>query len=217
MTELITIAHYNWIMLPPGKTAILRFPFAGKIEDVVLPKGLSNPRLATPAELIVANQGRPYPWGDAKDMVKSRMWNEKRIGIGGLIHNAWFVTSGGRFGAAPNVLETGNAALRYYMYLDGGFEPTGTLADNEGFAVVADVESSYSGYMDIQLHAATHVVADRGAISVSPKDDDDKFTVAFVGRCMTCPKPEMVSVVALQEACPHLKIELHPDWKGWEL
>lgn len=212
--------HSNWIILPPGKTAILRFPFQGELKDLTLPSGLSNPRLATPCELIVVNLGRPYPWGyspEAFPEKTSKMWKEGQMGIGGLIFDAWFVTAEGRFGGAPNVPKTGPGALRHFMYLDGGLEPTGLLAENEGYAVVCDVADSHDAYRKIQVHAAEHVVADTGAIIVSPKDDDGAFHVGFVGRCMTCPNPELFSLRALRNACPDLSIELHPDWKGWTL
>lgn len=210
---------FDWIILPPGRSAILRYPFRGKLDECELPPGLSNPRLATPCELLVANQCRPYPWGDlpqATDVNTTRLWKEKRIGIGGLIHNAWFVTSEGRLGGAPNVPVTGPGALRHYMFLDGGKDPSGT-SENEGLAIVADLSGCDADYRRIELHAAEHVVQDRGAIIVFPKDEEGVYHVGFVGRCMTCPNPELISLRALRHACLDLKIELHPDWKNWQI
>ncbi|MDB5204301.1 MAG: hypothetical protein JWP09_329 [Candidatus Taylorbacteria bacterium] len=212
---------FDWIILPPGKTAILRFPFKGELSECELPHGLSNPRLATPSELIVANQGRPFPWGYAPEATPdqtSKLWKEKMIGIGGLIHTEWFVAEGGRrYGGASNVPKTGPGALRHYMFLDGGFEPSRVLAANEGLAIVAELSESYSDYHEIQLHAAEHVVKDTGAIIVFPKDENGVYHVGFVGRCMTCPKAELVSLRAVKTACPNLKIEMHPDWKNWKI
>ncbi|MES2408899.1 MAG: hypothetical protein V4509_01190 [Patescibacteria group bacterium] len=213
-------SFFDWIILPPGRTAILRFPFKGQIEECELPRGLSNLRLATPCELIVANQGRPFPWGDSPEATPNQtslLWKEKSIGIGGLIHKDWFVAlGGGRFGGSSNVPKIGPGPLRHYMYVDGGLDPSNILSDNEGFALVADV-SAYSDYHQIQMHAAEHVVKDRGAIIVFPKDESGVHHVGFVGRCMTCPKAELVSLRALKFACPNLKIEIHPDWKNWKI
>lgn len=209
---------FDWIILPPGNTAILRFPFKGGLSDCELPEGLSDPRLATACELIVANRSQPYPWGDSPQATPestSRLWKEKTIGVGGLIHTDWFVTSENRFGGASNVPKTGPGALRHYMYLDGGPDSSGILAENEGWAIVAQVSGVAYAYRQIQLHAAEHVVKDRGGIIVFPKDGNDMYHVGFVGRCMTCPNPELISLRALRFACPELKIELHPDWKGW--
>lgn len=214
-------SFFDWIILPPGNSAILRYPFKGGLEECELPPGLSVPRLATSCELLVANQCRPYPWGTSPEATPdqtSKLWKDKGIGIGGLIHNDWFVTEGGRrFGGASNVPKTGPGALRHYMFLDGGFEPSGVLAANEGLAIVAQLSGAYNDYHRIQLHAAEHVVKDTGAIIVFPKNDDDVYHVGFVGRCMTCPKAELVSLRALCHECPDLRIELHPDWKNWEV
>ncbi len=213
--------HTNWIILPSGKRAILRFPFQGELSQCELPAGLINSRMANQCELIVANQGYPFPWGtkpEASDANTSRIWKEKQIGIGGLVHNAWFVTSDGRVGGAPNVPKTGPGALRHYMYLDGGPSKAG-IAENEGFAIVAEIanQSIAEDYRRIQLHAAEHVAGDRGAIIVFPKDGTGVYHVGFVGKCMECPNAELISVRALKHACPGLSIELHPDWKGWKV
>src|SRR6266481_2895164 len=101
-----------WMLLPPGNLAILRFPS----EEM-----LSGARLATPQELLVANLGKPFPWGSMpRPETASKLWHEKRIGIGGLIHKKWFVTTEGRFGGALNVPTDGPGALRCCMLLDGG-------------------------------------------------------------------------------------------------
>ncbi len=220
-TELTTTAHYNWIMLPPGKTAILRFPFQGELSQCELPEGLINPRLATAPELIVANQGYPFPWGtkpEASETNTSRIWKERQIGVGGLVHNAWFVTDDGRMGGAPNVPKIGPGALRHYMYLDGGTSKAG-LAENEGLAIVAEISDPVitRDYRRMQLHAAEHVSGDRGAIIIFPKDDQGTYYVGFVGKCMECPNPELISVRALKHAVPDVLIELHPDWKNWRV
>ena len=199
----------SWLLLPPGNLAILRFP-----SDYV-PEGS---RLATPMELLVANQGKPFPWGSLPHSGNaSNLWKEYRISVGGLIHDRWFVTSGGRFGGAPNVPEQLPGSLRCCMFLDGG-KCSKCLEENEGFAIIKEVNKENARlYRLVQMHAAEHVVADGGAIIITPLSEDRKVLVGFVGRCQMCPNPELVSFRQLQKAVPDYQLELLPEWKEWSL
>lgn len=199
----------SWLLLPPGNLAILRFPSDS------IPEGA---RQATPIELLTANLGKPFPWGSLPHTGNaSRLWKEYRIGIGGLIHDRWFVTSGGRFGGAPNVPESLPGSLRCCMLLDGG-ECAAHLEENEGYAVVKEMgEENLHLYRRVQMHAAEHVVADGGAIILSPVNDKREVFVGFVGRCQTCPNPELVSFRQLQVAVPDYHFSLLPEWQKWQV
>lgn len=198
----------SWIILPGGDLAILRAP----AETVP-----ANSRIATPQELFAANQGAPYPWGYLPDSSRaSTLWKEHRIGYGGLLHSAWFLTTSGRFGGAPNVAETGPDALRYCMLLHGGESELGTPLENEGYAVIRAIdEEDQLRYRTIQQRAARHVMADGGAIILTQRDADDISHVGFVGRCMRCPNAEEVSWKALLAAVPEIPLALLPEWKNW--
>ena|ERR1700722_3538314 len=201
----------SWILLPPGNLAILRFP-----ADVI-PEGA---RLATATELLAANLGKPFPWGNLPNAATaSQLWHQLRVGIGGLIHDRWFITSDGRFGGAPNVPKELPGCLRCYMLLDGGkfCEGIDTL-EAQGFAIVREVPSENADlYRKVQMHAAEHVVADGGAIIVTQLDSNNTSRIGFVGRCQTCPNPELVSFRQLQSAVPGYKLELLPEWKDWRI
>jgi hypothetical protein len=201
----------SWILLPPGKLAILRFP-----ADTI-PRGA---RLATAAELLTANLGRPFPWGNLPTAERaSQLWHQLRIGIGGLVHDRWFVTTDGRFGGAPNVPQKLPGSLRCCMLLDGGgCDGIDQLADNEGYAVVREVPSENADlYRKVQMHAAEHVAADGGAIILTQLNQFNEARVGFVGRCQTCPNPELVSFRQLQSAVPGYKLDLLPEWKDWRI
>ncbi len=149
----------------------------------------------------------------------SQMWKEKRIGFGGLVHSAWFVLDGGeRIGAAPNVPETGPGAQRHYLHTSGGIDNSHQLNDNEGNAIVWEGVPNINDqiYRTIHAHVGKHVTADRGGVVISPvKEKTDTVYVGFIGRCLFCPNPERISIHALKNACPEIKIQLHPDWENW--
>lgn len=197
----------SWLLLPPGNKAILRFPADS------IPQGA---RLATSTDLLAANLGRPFPWGSLPNSDKaSQLWKKHRIGFGGLIHDRWFITSDGRCGGAPNVQERIPGSLRQCLMFDGGH---GQEAENEGYAVIKDVpHENRQLYRRVQLHAAEHVVADSGAIILSPLGINREVHVGFVGRCQSCPNPELISFRQLQAAVPGYRFVLLPEWKNWEL
>lgn len=200
----------NWILLPPsGRLAIHRRALSE------IPHGA---RIATGVELLTANLGRPFPWGQLPTPEKaSRLWKEHRIGIGGLFHDRWFVTSDGRLGGAPNVPETLPGSLRSCLYYDGGLAPDGyDLAENEGYAVVRPTtEDDRKMFREVQLHAAQHVMADGGSIILSPITSEGTIFAGFVGRCQFCPNAELISFRQLADRVPHYKFELLPEWKNW--
>ncbi len=102
------------------------------------------------------------------------------------------------------------------MFLDGG--SCSGLEDNEGYALVKDVsEENRNMYRRVQLHSAEHVVADGGAIIVSPIGPDREVYVGFVGRCQSCPNPELISFRQLQSAVPGFNFKLLPEWENWKL
>jgi Fe-S cluster biogenesis protein NfuA len=209
-----TKERQNWLLLPGGMSALLRMPY----QEDKLPDG--NYRKATHAEIIAANQGAPYPWGYMpENKFPTKMWQEKRIGYGGLIHDAWFILQNDeRIGGAPNVPEVGPGAQRYYLLTSGGLDSNHQLNDNEGYALVMENLPKINDrvYRTIHAHVAKHVSADRGGVIISPiEKEGDTIYVGFVGRCMTCPNPERISIEALKHACPGLNIELHPSWLGW--
>lgn len=185
--------------------AILREP-----SPIILP----GSRLATPAELLIANLGRPFPWGNLPDDSRApRLWREHRIGFGGLIHTKWFVTSDGRFGGAPNVPTNLPGSLRASLLIDGGH---GSQEENEGYALVFETdEETRVMYRKVQLHALQHVVADGGHVIVSPIEDG-LVHVGFVGRCLQCPNAELISFRQLQESVPEYTFRLFPEWEGWK-
>ncbi len=210
----------DWIMLPGGKSALLRFPFQGEITELSTPlTGIY--RKATHTE-VLAIALSPYPWGFLPENINpTKLWKENRIGYGGLMHSAWFVLENGeRIGGAPNVPETGPGALRHYMLTTGGFDQEKLLNENEGYAVVWDgipVHNTET-YRTIHAHVAKRVSADRGGVTISPTERSDEITfVGFIGRCMTCPNPERISIEALKHECPTLPIQLHPNWTNWSI
>lgn len=201
----------SWILLPPsGKIAICKVP-----TDQIPNKA----RLATGAELLAANMGKPFPWGHLPTPKEATsLWKKHRVGIGGLIHNKWFVTSDGRLGGAPNVPEELPGSLRCSMLLDGGTaaQPA-LLAENEGFAVVRETtKEDQLLYRRVQLYAAEHVMADGGAIIMSPYDDAKSVNVGFVGRCQYCPNAEMISFKQLCKEISDVEFKLWPEWNNWQ-
>ena len=207
----------DWILLPGGKNAILRFPFQGDLSALGTPVS-GKYRLATHAEVVAVNYGAPYPWGFMTENTKpTRLWKEKNIGYGGLVHSAWFILENDeRIGGAPNVPQEGPGAQRHYIHTSGGIDNCHQLNDNEGYAVVWENVPTIndSVYRAIHAHVAKHVVGDRGGVTISPiANKGETIYVGFIGRCMTCPNPEIISINALKHACPKLDIELHPDWK----
>lgn len=94
----------NWLLLPPGNMAICREPL-----DHV-PEGC---QLASVRDVLTANLGRPFPWGQMNTpSPTAKLWHERRMGYGGLHHEKWFVTQEGRVGGARNVPETLPGSLR---------------------------------------------------------------------------------------------------------
>ncbi len=214
------IQSHDWIILPGGKNAILRFPFHGELKQLGTPTTGSY-RLATHVEVLVVATS-PYPWGFMPENTNpTKIWKEKRIGYGGLVHSAWFILqSDERIGGAPNVPEVGPGAMRHYLLTSGGIDNSHQLNDNEGYAVVwEDIPACNDQvYRTIHAHVSKHVTADRGGVVISPvQKETDIIHVGFTGRCMTCPNPERISVNALKDACSKFSIELHPDWKDWVL
>lgn len=224
------IAAKHWFILPPGDVAICRHPQAE------VPEGA---RLASPRDLVVANLGYPFPWGTLPEpSTGARAWREHRMGMGGLIHEQWFVTSDGRrYGGAKNVIDQLPGSLRSYLFLDGG---QGTRAENEGFAILVDTtDEERQLFRRLQLLAAQRIVADRGMLLVTPLGDDNKTCyVGFGGRCLHCPNPELITLqqvrqdlaqplspemrTLIQEGFPELargfpeyRVQLHPDWENW--
>jgi len=200
----------RWVILAPGTKAIHREPLP------LIPDGT---RIATADEFINANRGYEFPWGNLPTPEKaSRLWREHRIGMGGLFHTRWFVTTEGRFGGASNVPETLPGSLRSSLLYDGGKSVIqGQLEGNEGFAIVSDVsEEDHLLYRRLQLHAAEHIGADGGKLLVSPvsrtihSEDGDRHRVyiGFTGRCLTCPNPELIS---LRQAQATLTNEPSPE------
>ncbi len=199
----------DWLLLSPGNLAICR----RSLDEV--PAGA---RLASASELFAANLGRPFPWGAMPTPAKaSGLWQEHRIGYGGLYHDRWFITEQGRFGGALNVPTVLPGALRSSLLYDGG--DACDVAENEGFAVVMPVsDANRDLYRKVQMHAAEHVVADGGHIIISPLDEVHNHAyVGFVGRCQTCPNPEMISFRQLKAAVPEVNFELFDEWKNWSL
>jgi hypothetical protein len=199
----------SWVLLPPGKLALCRFPADH------IPEGA---RLASAVELLAANQGKPFPWGSMPSPErKNRMWNEEQIGCGGLYHDRWFKTSDGRFGGADNVPKEGPGRFRRCMLLDGG-DAEGLPEGNEGYALVKPVDRRNADiYRKVQFHSVQHVAGDGGAIIVSPMNDGGIIYVGFVGRCQTCPNPEQVSFEQLKHAVPGYNFQLYPEWENWSL
>ena len=198
----------TWMLLAPkGHLAISRHPLES------IPPGA---RLATGAELLVANLGKPFPWGNLPSPEKaSEMWTRHRMGIGGLFHDRWFLTSDGRLGGAKNVPETLPGSLRSCLFYDGGLAPEEDgLSENEGYAVVRETSrEDQRMFREVQLHAATHVMADGGSIILSPIDEGT-ISVGFVGRCQFCPNAELISFRQLCSAFPHWNFQLWPEWRS---
>ncbi len=179
------------------------------------PEVIPGFRLATHSELLMANLGRPFPWGNLpNDTEASRLWKQSRVGFGGLIHNKWFVTSDGRFGGALNVPTTLPGSLRSSLLIDGGH---GSEEENEGYALVQETdEETRRMYRQVQLHALRHVVADGGHIIVSPVKDG-YVHAGFVGRCQKCPNAELISFEQLKANVPGYHFELFQEWKNWSI
>lgn len=198
-----------WMLLPPGNIAIARRPLDKVPDDM---------RMATSPELLAANLGRPFPWGQMPTPASaSKLWQEHRIGFGGLYHDQWFITKDGRFGGAENVPKTLPGTLRCGFHYSGGFSDE--KADNEGYAIIRTVaEINQNIYRRVQMHANKHVAADGGHIIVGPIDPQTNIVrVGFVGRCQTCPNAELISFEQLKSAVPEYKFELFDEWKGWSL
>ncbi|MBI1300895.1 MAG: hypothetical protein GC137_04460 [Alphaproteobacteria bacterium] len=212
MSNYDTEDQQSWILLPPGDIAICRFPVSEIPERA---------RLATACELNTANLARPFPWGYSNTPERAGpLWQNHRIGIGGLYHDKWFITEQGRFGGARNVPTQLPGSLRSSFNYDGGLAAENhVLAENEGYAIVRNVsEVNRDMYRRIQMHANEHVAADGGHIIVSPLDEVRRAAyVGFVGRCQTCPNPELISFRQLQQAVPGYNFELFDEWKGWSL
>lgn len=196
-----------WMLLTPGNKAMLRFP-----ADSIPP----GARLMSGLELLGAHMSR-FPWGSLPDPSNaSLMWRKHRIGVGGLIHDRWFVTNDGRYGGAPNVPQTLPGSLRCDLMLDGG--QSERLAENEGYAVIKEVPpENLDLFRRVQGHSGEHVASDAGAIIISPLGPNRHVFVGFVGRCQTCTNPERLSIRALQKAVPQYQFELLPEWKNWTL
>lgn len=213
-SEIDVTKPSNWILLPPGNKMICRHPLEA------VPEGA---RLATAAELLAANLGNPFPWGSFPDPSRaSRLWRDGRVGYGGLVHSRWFMTTEGRFGGAPNVPQSLPGSLRCCLLLDGGgCVGGGYLQSNEGYAVVREIGPACAEnavmYRQVQLHAAEHVVADGGAIIVSPIGENNRVWVGFCGRCQICPSPELISFRQLRKAVPNYDFQLWPEWTDWQL
>ena len=213
----------SWMLLPPGDgtRAICRFPLPlpQPPEQCLCIGALSGVRLATHTELLAANFGLSFPWGSKADPEPhelSKLWKERRVGIGGLVHNRWFITKNNRrYGGAPNVSEGAIGRLRCYMWLDGGpaSEP---LADNEGYALVKDVEARNEHmYRLVHMHAAKHIRADQGAPILSPICGEKTVYIGFVGKCQQCPNPEIVTFPQIQASVPDYDFVLMDEWKNW--
>lgn len=202
----------DWLLIAPnGVQAIARRPL-----DAV-PTGA---RIASGGELLSANRGNPFPWGHTPEPNPNNLqWSERRIGVGGLIHDRWFVTIDGRFGGAPNVPQMVPGSLRCCLYLDGGLSlEDGVLAENEGYAAIRPTTTEDQAlYRRVTLYAATHVMADGGAIVMSPIGDDRKVYVGFVGRCQICPNAELISFEQLKRSVPEYDFQLWDEWKGWRV
>jgi len=94
----------------------------------------------------------------------------------------------------------------------------------------------------LQLHAAEHVVADRGMLLVSPIDTDESTGTAYVGftgRCLTCPnaegisfrqakrslqepEPQVVELIRsyfpeLRKSFKEVTLKLYPEWEHWRI
>lgn len=205
----------SWILLPPGDRALLRFAAPAIPENEKI-------TLATAGDLLAANMGRPFPWGNMPNGEDaSLLWKNYMIGYGGLYHDQWFITAQGRFGGAANVPRTLPGSLRSCLHYDGG--QSHSKAGNEGYALIRTVaDENRDLYRAVQMHAAEHVSADGGHIIVSPLDWDNGpesgvAYVGFVGRCQTCPNPEMISFRQLQTAVPAYSFALLPEWRNWSL
>lgn len=222
----------RWFILPPGDVAICRHP---------LPEVPEGARLASARDLLTANLGYPFPWGTLPEPESgARTWRERHMGMGGLVHDQWFVCAdGNRYGGAKNVTDEMPGSLRSYLPLDGG---KGTHAENEGYAVLVDTtEKERQLFRRMQLLAAKRIVADRGMLLISPLADDGKtLFVAFGGRCLHCPNPELITLGQVQQdlaralspdlqtlicegfpelvrGFPEFEVQLHPDWENWKV
>lgn len=202
----------NWILIPPsGNLAIYRHPLP------VIPE---NGQVASGTELLAANRGNPFPWGHLPEPhPHNRQWREHKVGTGGLIHSAWFLTTEGRFGGAPNVPETKPGSLRSCLYLDGGgLSDSDNLAENEGYAIVRKTKGEDKElFRKVTLFSAAHVMADGGAIIMSPLCSDGTVRVGFVGRCQICPNAELISFSQLKKSVSGYNFQLWPEWKNWSV
>ncbi len=197
------------IVIGDGKYAILRDPFP----VALIPEGY---QLATSDQLLVANLGRPFPWGNMPDDTwASKLWKKHRIGYGGLRHNEWFVTSDGRFGGALNVPTKLPGSLRCSLFIDGG---EGSMEENEGLALVTETDGETRDmYRKVQIHGLQHVVADGGHIIVSRINEVGIVHAGFVGRCQKCPNAELISFEQLKANVTDYRFELFPEWKNWSI
>ena len=211
-----TTDHSEWLILAPGITAIYRRAFVRDVKEIELPSGLSNPRIATFAEVAFANRARNLPWGNLPhDGRASRLWHEKKIGYGGLVHDDWFVVAEKlRVGGAGNVPTTLPGSLRrHFRY---GANTGEFLKENEGYAVVAEIKSQVTtDYIAISDYEVKVVGADEGGLMICPPDENGVYVIGFIGFCQMCRRPENTSFPQLVKALPRLKFRLHPDWESW--
>ena len=218
--EKIINSPQSWMLLPPGKTAICRYavPLA-KPPEACCFEGLTGIRRATNFELLAANLGKQFPWGskaDPKPHEVSRLWREQYIGIGGLVHTHWFVTAdGNRYGGADNVCKEMPGRLRCYMYLPGGL-PSETLADNEGYALVKEVEVENERlYHRVHAQVREHMGADEGGVILSPLTEGNTVFIGFAGKCQQCWNPESITVKQIRKSIPSYNLVLMDEWKDW--
>lgn len=198
--------YQDWVVLPPGNRLLLRRPHP------LIPPWAQQARVS---DILLANFGAPFPWGHLPHpSPHDRLWSEHRLGNGGLYHEKWFVCEGGRVGGARNVLDSQTGALRYCLYLDGGSSEEG-LAENEGLAIVCESDAATRDmYRRVMLHAAKHVMADRGVLVITPVTPEGIVHIGFGGRCRSCPNPLLITINQLQEAVPQYTFKPLPEWEA---
>jgi Fe-S cluster biogenesis protein NfuA len=104
------------------------------------------------------------------------------------------------------------------MLYDGGGLVSDLLEENEGYAVVRETsQADQQAFREIQMYAATHVMADGGAIICSPIWGEGTINVGFVGRCQICPNAEVVSFQQLKKTITQYSFDLWPEWKNWSI
>ena len=203
----------NWILFPGGKKAMFRRP-----SEEVFP----GCRKATAEELFFVNQ-EEFPWGKTPDPTHANhLWKKYRESVGGLIFEGWFKTeSGERYGGGLNVPLAVPATLRYSLFVGGGQCLEEDLEDNEGFAVIKEMNCGLCTENEVmrkavQVYASKHVAADGGRIFASPLGADNEVYVGFGGRCMkVCPNLEQLSFPALKAALPDWNFRLFPEFQHW--